>query len=111
MSFLLEAATSRVLVTSIRATECWQQSLKLTSVRVTSKRRARDVRFFQTSTSRQAPSVGRLQAQETHPTIDRSASKVFKDADEAVKDIKDGSTILSAGFGLCGVAGTRLSVK
>lgn len=39
------------------------------------------------------------------PTIDRSRSKVYKSADEAVADIKSGSTILSAGFGLCGTAG------
>lgn len=39
------------------------------------------------------------------PKIDRSRSKVYKDADEAVADIKSGSTILSAGFGLCGTAG------
>lgn len=39
------------------------------------------------------------------PHVDRSASKVYKSADEAVADIKSGSTILSAGFGLCGVAG------
>lgn len=32
-------------------------------------------------------------------------SKLFKDADIAVADIKSGSTLLSAGFGLCGVAG------
>lgn len=36
----------------------------------------------------------------------RGGSKVFKNADEAVKDIKSGATILSAGFGLCGTAGT-----
>ena len=30
---------------------------------------------------------------------------MFKSADEAVADIKSGSTILSAGFGLCGTAG------
>jgi hypothetical protein len=35
----------------------------------------------------------------------RGASKVYKDADEAVADIESGSTILSAGFGLCGTAG------
>jgi 3-oxoacid CoA-transferase len=39
------------------------------------------------------------------PTIDRSRSKVYSSADEAVADIKSGSTILSAGFGLCGTAG------
>jgi len=42
------------------------------------------------------------------PTIDRSKSKVFQDADEAVADIQPGSTILSAGFGLCGVAETLI---
>ncbi|CBX94221.1 similar to succinyl-CoA:3-ketoacid-coenzyme A transferase [Plenodomus lingam JN3] len=42
------------------------------------------------------------------PKIDRSKSKLFKDADEAVADIQPGSTILSAGFGLCGVAETLI---
>lgn len=42
------------------------------------------------------------------PTIDRSRSKLFKSADEAVADIQSGSTILSAGFGLCGVAETLI---
>jgi 3-oxoacid CoA-transferase len=39
------------------------------------------------------------------PKIERGGSKLFKDADAAVADIKSGSTILSSGFGLCGVAG------
>lgn len=39
------------------------------------------------------------------PKVERGGSKVFKDADAAVADIKSGSTILSSGFGLCGVAG------
>lgn len=38
--------------------------------------------------------------------VDRSRPKVFKDADEAVADIKSGSTLLSAGFGLCGTPDT-----
>ncbi|KAH9869919.1 hypothetical protein J1614_006840 [Plenodomus biglobosus] len=42
------------------------------------------------------------------PKIDRAKSKLFKDADEAVADIQPGSTILSAGFGLCGVAETLI---
>lgn len=33
-------------------------------------------------------------------------SKVYGTADEAVADVRSGSTILSSGFGLCGVAGT-----
>ncbi|ODM17095.1 hypothetical protein SI65_07494 [Aspergillus cristatus] len=43
------------------------------------------------------------------PTIERGASKLFKDADEAVADLKSGSVILSSGFGLCGVAETLIS--
>lgn len=50
------------------------------------------------------------QSQDVAPTQDRARSKVFKDADEAVADIKSGSTILSSGFGLCGVAGKELSL-
>lgn len=42
------------------------------------------------------------------PTIDRSQSKLFSNADEAVADIQSGSTVLSAGFGLCGVAETLI---
>ena len=41
--------------------------------------------------------------------IDRTRSKVFKDAHEAVADIRSGSTILSAGFGLCGTAETIIA--
>lgn len=40
--------------------------------------------------------------------MDRSASKLFKSADHAVVDIQSGATILSAGFGLCGVAETLI---
>ncbi|KOS38399.1 hypothetical protein ACN38_g10779 [Penicillium nordicum] len=43
------------------------------------------------------------------PKIERGGSKVFKDADAAVADIKSGSTILSSGFGLCGVAETLIN--
>ncbi|KAJ4311603.1 hypothetical protein N0V94_007867 [Neodidymelliopsis sp. IMI 364377] len=42
------------------------------------------------------------------PTIDRSKSKLFDSADAAVADVQPGSTILSAGFGLCGVAETLI---
>lgn len=38
----------------------------------------------------------------------RGESKLFPSADDAVADIKSGSTILSAGFGLCGVAETLI---
>ena len=39
------------------------------------------------------------------PKATLGSSKLFKGADEAVADLKSGSTILSAGFGLCGTAG------
>lgn len=38
-------------------------------------------------------------------TAEKGESKLFDSADSAVADIKSGSTILSSGFGLCGVAG------
>ncbi|PNS16606.1 Succinyl-CoA:3-ketoacid coenzyme A transferase 1, mitochondrial [Sphaceloma murrayae] len=43
------------------------------------------------------------------PIVDRSRSKVYKNADEAVADIKSGSTLLSAGFGLCGTPDTIIA--
>ncbi|CAG8239337.1 unnamed protein product, partial [Penicillium nalgiovense] len=43
------------------------------------------------------------------PKVERSGSKRYKDADAAVADIKSGSTILSSGFGLCGVAETLIN--
>ena len=43
------------------------------------------------------------------PAVDRSKSKLYASADEAVADIKSGSVILSSGFGLCGVAGEFFS--
>ncbi|KAL4812075.1 hypothetical protein BDW67DRAFT_193996 [Aspergillus spinulosporus] len=43
------------------------------------------------------------------PRIDRAASKLFRSADDAVADIESGSTILSSGFGLCGVADTLIN--
>ena len=46
-------------------------------------------------------------AEESHATSkQRGGSKLYNSADDAVADIKSGSTILSAGFGLCGVAET-----
>lgn len=40
------------------------------------------------------------------PDKPRRGFKLFESADEAIADVKDGDVILSAGFGLCGVAGT-----
>ncbi|KAK3717662.1 hypothetical protein LTR37_005729 [Vermiconidia calcicola] len=40
---------------------------------------------------------------------DKSGSKIYPSADEAVADLKSGSIVLSAGFGLCGTAETLLT--
>ncbi|OTB03884.1 hypothetical protein M426DRAFT_321372 [Hypoxylon sp. CI-4A] len=40
--------------------------------------------------------------------VTRGGSKVFSSADEAIADLKDGDVVLSAGFGLCGVAETLI---
>jgi len=43
------------------------------------------------------------------PPKSRGGNKVYASADEAVKDIKSGSIILSAGFGICGTAETIIA--
>lgn len=65
--------------------------------------KACDARLFSTAKARrrQAP-----RPEDSHPSPSRPKSKLYKDADEAVSDLKDGSIVLSAGFGLCGVAQT-----
>ncbi|KAH8120964.1 hypothetical protein ACSS6W_009690 [Trichoderma asperelloides] len=55
------------------------------------------IRFLSTTTIRLS------QAQQTRPK-----SKVYESVDAAVADIKSGSTILSSGFGLCGIAETLI---
>ncbi|CAG8934041.1 unnamed protein product [Penicillium salamii] len=62
---------------------------------------------FSTTTSSKYSSTAPLLS--LAPKIERGGSKVFKDADAAVTDIKSGSTILSSGFGLCGVAETLIN--
>ncbi|RAH45855.1 3-oxoacid CoA-transferase [Aspergillus brunneoviolaceus CBS 621.78] len=54
-------------------------------------------------------STARNETYSQAPRIDRGASKLFGSADEAVADLKSGSTILSSGFGLCGVAETLIA--
>ena len=43
------------------------------------------------------------------PAKNQGHSKVFNSVDEAVADIKSGSTVLSAGFGLCGTPDTLIA--
>ncbi|KAK4161746.1 mitochondrial succinyl-CoA:3-ketoacid coenzyme A transferase 1 [Cladorrhinum sp. PSN259] len=46
-----------------------------------------------------------VEVQET----ERSDSKLWASADEAVADVQSGSVLLSAGFGLCGIASTLIA--
>jgi 3-oxoacid CoA-transferase len=48
---------------------------------------------------------GEAQSTSKAPKIERGKSKLYSNADEAVADLQSGSMILSAGFGLCGIAG------
>lgn len=102
MSTAVEKAISRAFVSSSRP-QSWIVTTPVQSFSFGF--RTRDIRFFSTSKSRRrvAPSP-----QDTHPSPSRPKSKIYDSADEAVKDIKDGSTLLSAGFGLCGVAQTLI---
>lgn len=76
--------------------QCYRRSQLLTNLYAPPATKAGSRARYSTSTHDQAPRA---------PKIDRAASKLFKDADAAVADLKSGSTILSSGFGLCGVAG------
>ncbi|KAI0450067.1 succinyl-CoA:3-ketoacid-coenzyme A transferase [Xylaria acuta] len=64
------------------------------------------------STSQYAGSITQLRFysidKRPAPAKTRGGSKVFRSADEAIADVKDGDVILSAGFGLCGVAETLI---
>lgn len=64
-------------------------------------------RLFSSSTARRSadPSPSESKA----PAPNRGGSKLFRDADAAVADVKSGSVILSSGFGLCGVAETLIT--
>lgn len=63
-------------------------------------------RLFSASTARRS---AELSSESKAPAPTRGGSKLFKDADAAVADVKSGSTILSSGFGLCGVAETLIT--
>lgn len=100
MSTFLETATSRIFLSN-SPRQCFTLS---TSIRILSYR-TRDVKFFSTSKSRRRVAS---RPEDTHPLSTRPKSKLYDSADDAVQDLKDGSTILSAGFGLCGVAQTLI---
>ncbi|RMY35460.1 hypothetical protein D0866_04590 [Hortaea werneckii] len=64
------------------------------------KQHVSQFRSFQTSTPSYREATGGA------PAKIRGQQKVFQSVDEAVADVQSGSTILSAGFGLCGTAET-----
>ena len=72
--------------------------------------------MFAALRTKQATSVPRLAlaARSTLPrrtfvsTSPARRAQIFESADEAVKDIAPGSTVLSAGFGLCGTPETLI---
>jgi 3-oxoacid CoA-transferase len=78
----------------------------LTTSRFTPRRINPLARQLNTSDRRREQQQANIGAKrDPAPKIVRGASKVYKNADAAVADLKSGSTILSAGFGLCGTAG------
>ncbi|KAL1303776.1 hypothetical protein AAFC00_007113 [Neodothiora populina] len=92
------------LAAGARVTVVLRNSLQVPRATCTNK-----ASYFYNTTGRRLGSTAasiKKQSQDVAPTQDRARSKLFKDADEAVADIQSGSTILSSGFGLCGVAET-----
>jgi 3-oxoacid CoA-transferase len=63
------------------------------------------VRQFHAASIRYEQKANISAKRDSGPKVVRGASKVYKNADDAVADLKSGSIILSAGFGLCGTAG------
>ncbi|KIX93029.1 uncharacterized protein Z520_11302 [Fonsecaea multimorphosa CBS 102226] len=69
-----------------------------------------DIRHFTSSRAGWREAISSSSAgNDDQPVIDRTRSKLFKDADEAVADLRSGSMIFSAGFGLCGTAETIIT--
>ncbi|PMD19603.1 succinyl-CoA:3-ketoacid-coenzyme A transferas-like protein [Hyaloscypha hepaticicola] len=66
-------------------------------------------RHFQTTSICLINTANTSAKRDPAPKIIRGQSKLFKDADAAVRDLKSGSVILSAGFGLCGTAETIIA--
>lgn len=66
-------------------------------------------RLFSSSTIRRSAGLSSQEGEGKAPSPSRGASKLFPDADAAVADVQSGSTILSSGFGLCGVAETLIT--
>lgn len=71
--------------------------------------RFRSARWLQTTAVRWEQRANTSAKRDPAPKIVRGDSKLFENADVAVADLKSGSTILSAGFGLAGTAETIIA--
>lgn len=97
---------TRRISTACRATSSRNTHLAVPRSRQHFTPRLHNLRQLQTTAIRYDQQDANTEAKrDTVPKIVRGASKIFENADTAVADLKSGSTILSAGFGLCGTAG------
>lgn len=100
----LSSSTFRALLPLPHPENTWP-ALSL-SVRWTSPCRSIQARNFRTATALSREALPRRESDLPPIPGAGGSSKLFKNADDAVADIKSGSVVLSAGFGLCGTAET-----
>ncbi|KAH7418617.1 succinyl-CoA:3-ketoacid-coenzyme A transferase-like protein [Cadophora sp. MPI-SDFR-AT-0126] len=81
----------------------------LRTARVNATPRFQIPRLLHTTSIRYEQKANTGAKRDPAPKVVRGASKVYKNADEAVADLKSGSIVLSAGFGLCGTAETIIA--
>lgn len=106
MSFLLETASSRAAPSFSLCAVTGKSTIYLRGSRIVTREKQRSLHITTTRREKQQSPVEQIIDQiNAKPTNERNSSKVYKSADDAVADLQDGVTILSSGFGLCGVAG------
>ncbi|KAK5197369.1 hypothetical protein LTR92_003308 [Exophiala xenobiotica] len=101
MSFLLEWHSGY----AISATTVQRKTVSLLTGPALNKARRAFSGSRQRFRERRLPLAGE---ERQPPIISSNASKVYQSADDALFDLKDGTTVLSAGFGLSGVAETLI---
>lgn len=106
MSFLLETVSSRAAPSFSLCAVTSKPTIYLRSSRIAIREKQRSLHVTTARREKQQSPVERIIDEiNAKPTSERNSSKVYKSADDAVADLQDGVTILSSGFGLCGVAG------
>ena len=106
MSVLLDTGSFRALTPLVSLARNSRPITCLKTSRITVRNEQRTFRVTTTIRERQQSPVEQIIDQvNTRTKAGRSSSKVYQTADDAVADLQDGVTILSSGFGLCGVAG------